>query len=95
MRNTLQHLITDTTLSFNQCIVCDQEITIYQHLHAVMENIPCPNKCCYRLGKYHLLTQWWVDKAVVAITGREAHAILKNMLSILSSFLITHRVNVK
>ena len=56
MKTELRHLVIDTTLSFNQCIACDQEISIYQPVREMMENIPCLDESCNRLDTYHLLT---------------------------------------
>ena len=57
MRTVLRHIITDTTLSFNQCIACDQKTAIYQPLRAVVDNVPCLNKSHNSLNKYYLLAQ--------------------------------------
>ena len=51
----------------------------------MMENVPCFNKSCNRLDKYHLLTQQWVDRVIVTVSGKEAHNILI-FLSMLTSF---------
>ena len=59
MKTALRYLVTDTTLSFNQCIACDQELAIYQSLCAMLDNVPCLNKSRNRLDKYQLLTQRW------------------------------------
>ena len=86
MRTTLRHLVTDTTVSFNQCIACDQELAIYQSLRKMMKNIPRLNKSRNRLANYHLLTQEWVAKVIVTVNGKEVRAILNSLTSILSSF---------
>ena len=52
----------------------------------MMENVPCPNKACNRLDKHHLLTERWAAQVIVTVSGKEAKAILKNLLSMLSSF---------
>ena len=83
MRTTLRHIVTETTLSFNQCIDCDQKTTIYQPLRTMMENVSCLNKSCDRLNKYHLLTQRWVDRVIVNVSLKESHAILTHVLLML------------
>ena len=52
----------------------------------MMENVLCLNKSCDRLEKYHFLTQQWVDRVMITVSGKKAHAILNNLLSMLSSF---------
>ena len=49
MRPSLQHLVTDKTLSFNQYIAYDQKRDIYQPLRELMENVPCLNTSRNRL----------------------------------------------
>ena len=95
MRPDVRHLVTDTTLSFNQCIDCGQETSIYQYLRAIMEKITCLNTSRNRLDKYHFLTKRWVDRVIVTVSGKETHAKLKNILSMISSFLFTQKVRVK
>ena len=55
LRTALRHIVKDTTLLFNQCTACDEELTIYQSLRAVMDTMPCLDKSRNRLEKYHLL----------------------------------------
>ena len=77
MITALQHPVTDTILSFNQCIVCHQETDIYQTLRIMMKNVPCIYKHHNRLDKNHLVTQRWVDRVMVIIIGKESKTILK------------------
>ena len=56
MKTALWHLVTNTTLSFNQCIAWDQESAIFQPLRTMMDNVPYLNKSRNRLDKHHLLT---------------------------------------
>ena len=95
MRTDLRHLIIDTTLSFNKYIACDQKLAIYQLLRAMIDNVPCLNKSYNRLDKYHLLTNIWKARVIVTVSGIEVKAVLKNIVSMLSSFLITQRVKMK
>ena len=86
MRTALRHLITDTTLSFNQCITCNQELAVYQPLRVMMDNIPCLNKSRDKLDKHHLITHQWVNKVIVTARVKESNAILNIILSMLSFF---------
>ena len=88
----LQHLVIDTTLSFKQCIACDQELAIYQPLCAMIENVPCLYKSRNRLGKYHLLTQRWNSKVIVSISGKEAKTLLIFFYKCYHILLITQRI---
>ena len=56
MITALRHLVAGTTLSFNPCIACDQELANFQPLRAMMDNVPCLSKPRNRLDKYRLLT---------------------------------------
>ena len=95
MRTSLRYSVTDIILSFNQCIVCDQEITIYKPSHVMMENVPCLNKSRNRLDKYHLLTYQWVTIVIVTVSGKEANAILNNLYQLYYPFLITQGVTLE
>ena len=59
MLTVLRHLVTDKTLSFNQRIICNQELAIFQLLRTMIATVPCLNKYHSRLDKYHVLTQKW------------------------------------
>ena len=75
MRTDLQNLVKDTTLSFNQCIACDQELSIYQPLRAMIDNVPCLNKSHNRLDKFYLLTKRWNNSVLVSVSGKEAKTV--------------------
>ena len=56
-RAALPHLLSDKSLSFNQCVATDQELAMYYLLHTMMEDVPCMYHSRHRLDKYHLLTK--------------------------------------
>ena len=94
-RTTLRHLVTYSTLSFEICITCDQELTIYQSLRAMFQNVICLYKYRNRLDTYNLLTQGWATQVIVIISDKEIKPMIKYILLMLSFFSITQRVEVK
>ena len=62
LRVAARHLLTDNVLSLNQCIVCDQELTMYQPLRERILNSNCLKQSCNQLDKHHLLQKVWKDK---------------------------------
>ena len=76
----------------NQCIACDQEISMYQPLRAMMDNSDCLKLSCNRLDKYHLLQKEWKDKVECKVNSKEAHAILDNLQSKVSDLLTMLRL---
>ena len=92
LRIAARHLLTDTLLSLNQCIACDQEYAMYQPLRQMMEHCDCLRRSHNRLDKYHLLQKEWLDNVECKVNSKEAKSILhifKNKVSDLFDYVET------
>ena len=87
LRVFFRHLVGETILSFNQCIVSDQELAMYSPIRSMIDFLPCLQNSTHHFGKYHMLKR--LDKASTKISSAKEKSIIRILFSMLSDFLTT------
>ena len=81
---SMKKLVTEITLSHNQLISTNEEISMYHPLISTIENAPCMYISKHRLGKYHILQKEQMINISLKVTWEPSKTIIDDRLGVLN-----------